>query len=74
MKKLPRIVLDYRCVQPVLRRNHTCVIPVSNLDAGCHMIRSVHMNNCLAAQIRFLLFKGPGSFKTIFKIGGNVDE
>ncbi len=29
---------------------------------------------CLAAKIRFLLFKGPGSFKTIFKIGGNVDE
>jgi len=38
------------------------------------MIRSVHINSCLAAQIRFLLFKGPGSFKTIFKIGGNVDE
>jgi hypothetical protein len=38
------------------------------------MIRSVHMNSCLAAQIRFLLFKGPGSFKKIYKIGGNVDE
>jgi hypothetical protein len=38
------------------------------------MIRSVHINSCLAAQIRFLLFKGPRSFKTIFKIGGNVDE
>ncbi len=38
------------------------------------MIRSVHINSCLAAQIRFLLFKGPGSFKTIFKTGGNVDE
>jgi hypothetical protein len=38
------------------------------------MIRSVHINSCLAAQIRFLLFKGPGSFKTILKIGGNVDE
>jgi hypothetical protein len=24
--------------------------------------------------MRFLLFKGPGSFKTISKIGGNVDE
>jgi hypothetical protein len=32
------------------------------------------MNSCLAAQISFLLFKGPGSFKTIFKIGENVDE
>jgi hypothetical protein len=30
MKKLLKIVLDYRCVQPVLRRNHTCVIPVLN--------------------------------------------
>jgi len=38
------------------------------------MIRSVHMNSCLAAQIRFMLFKGPGPFKKIFKIGGNVDE
>jgi hypothetical protein len=38
------------------------------------MIRSVHMNSCLAAQIRFMLFKGPGSFKKNFKIGGNVDE
>ncbi len=38
------------------------------------MIRSVHMISCIAAQIRFLLLKGPGSFKTIFKIGGNVDE
>jgi hypothetical protein len=37
------------------------------------MIRSIHMNS-LTAQIGFLLFKGPGSFKTIFKIGGNVDE
>jgi hypothetical protein len=38
------------------------------------MIRSEHIKSCLAAQIRFMLFKGPGSFKKIFKIGGNVDE
>jgi hypothetical protein len=38
------------------------------------MIRSEHMKSCLTAQIRFMLFKGPGSFKTNFKIGGNVDE
>jgi hypothetical protein len=38
------------------------------------MIRSVHMNSCLAAQLRFMLFKGPGSIKKNFKIGGNVDE
>ena len=38
------------------------------------MIRSEHMKSCLAAQIRFMLFKGPGPFKKIFKIGGNVDE
>jgi hypothetical protein len=38
------------------------------------MIRSVHMRSCLAAQIRFMLLKGPGSFKKKFKIGGNVDE
>ncbi len=38
------------------------------------MIRSEHMRSCLADQIRFMLFKGPGSFKKKFKIGGNVDE
>jgi hypothetical protein len=38
------------------------------------MIRSEHMKSCLAAQIHFMLFKGPGSLKIIFKIGGNVDE
>ena len=43
-------------------------------DAGGHMIRSEHMISCLTAQMRFLLFKGPGSFKKNVKIGGNVDE
>jgi hypothetical protein len=31
------------------------------------MIRSVHMNCCLTAQIHFMLFKGPGFFKFFFK-------
>jgi hypothetical protein len=31
------------------------------------MIRSEHMKSCLTAQICFLLFKGPGSFKKILK-------
>jgi hypothetical protein len=30
LKKVLRIVHDYRCIHPVLRKNHTCVIPVSN--------------------------------------------
>ncbi len=38
------------------------------------MIRSEHMKSCLTAQIRFMLFKGPGSLKKKIKIGGNVDE
>jgi hypothetical protein len=38
------------------------------------MIRSEHMKSCLTAQLRFMLFKGPGSFKKKFLIGGNVDE
>ncbi len=38
------------------------------------MIRSVHMNCCLTAQICFMLFKGPGSFNFFLKISGNVDE
>jgi hypothetical protein len=32
------------------------------------------MKSCLAAQKRFMLFKGPGCFKKKFKIGGNVEE
>jgi hypothetical protein len=32
------------------------------------------MKSCLTAQIRFMLFKGPGPFKNNFKIGGNIDE
>ena len=38
------------------------------------MIRSEHMKSCLAALIRFMLFKGPGFFKKKISIGGNVDE
>jgi hypothetical protein len=38
------------------------------------MIQSEHIKSCLTAQKRFLLFKGPGSFKKNFKIGGNVHE
>jgi hypothetical protein len=38
------------------------------------MIRSEHMKSCLTAQIRFLLFKGPGFFKKSKKVCGNVDE
>jgi hypothetical protein len=38
------------------------------------MIRSEHMNFCVAAEKRVMLFKGPGSFKNCFKIGGNVEE
>jgi hypothetical protein len=38
------------------------------------MIRSIHMKSCLASQIRFMLFKGLGSFKNFFKIRLNVDE
>jgi hypothetical protein len=29
IKKILRIVLDYRCILQVLRKNHTCVVPVS---------------------------------------------
>ncbi len=43
-------------------------------DPGGHMIRSEHIKCCLTSQIRFMRFKGPGSFKKFFKIGGNVDE
>jgi hypothetical protein len=32
------------------------------------------MKSCLAAQIRFMLFKGQGSFKNFFLIARNVEE
>jgi hypothetical protein len=32
------------------------------------------MKCCLAAENPFMLFKGPGSFKKMFKISGNVEE
>jgi hypothetical protein len=32
------------------------------------MIRSEHMKSGLVAQIRFMLFNGPGSFKKFFKM------
>ncbi len=38
------------------------------------MIRSEHMKSCLATQMCFMLFKGLGSSKFFFLIGGNVDE
>jgi hypothetical protein len=38
------------------------------------MIQSGHIESCLAAQKRFLLFKGPGYFKKSFLIGGNVED
>jgi hypothetical protein len=41
---------------------------------GIEFLTPVTMKSCLAALIRLMLFKGPGSFKKIFKIGGNVDE
>ncbi len=31
LKKVLRIVLDYRCIHTVLRKNQTCVVPVSNV-------------------------------------------
>jgi hypothetical protein len=69
-KNRPR--LSKYTLQPVSRKNQTYVLPVSNfLHRWPH--DPVRTQSCLAAQKRFLLFNGPGSFKTIFKIGGNVE-
>ncbi len=39
------------------------------------MIQKVYLkSNCLAAQRRFLKFKGPGFFKIILKIGGMIED
>jgi hypothetical protein len=56
-----------------LRKNDTCSSRYRIFDAGGHMIRSVHMNCRVAAQKRFLLFKGRGSYTNFFLIGGNVE-
>jgi hypothetical protein len=66
MKKLQRIVLDYRCVHPVSRKIMHMFSCNRTFDSGGHMIRSEHMKSCLDAQIGFMLFKGPGSFKKTF--------
>jgi hypothetical protein len=38
------------------------------------LIQSGSILSCLTAEKRFLLFKGPGSFKKKEKICGNVEE
>jgi hypothetical protein len=46
----------------------------SNVNAGRPLIQLRSLKSCYAAQNIFSFFKGPGSFKYLFKIGGNVDE
>ncbi len=59
-----RIVLDYWCIQPAWRKNHSCIYPRYRIfDAGEHLI----------PRKNILLFRGPGSFKTKFKIGETVE-
>jgi hypothetical protein len=65
MKKLQRIVLDYRCVHPVSRKIMHVFSRYRIFDPGGHMIRSEHMKSCLVAQIHFMLLKGP--LKKLFK-------
>jgi hypothetical protein len=66
MKKLQRIVLDYRCVHRVLRKIMHVFSRNQIFDPGGHMIWSEHMKSCFVTQIGFMLFKGPGSFKKTF--------
>jgi hypothetical protein len=66
MKKLQRIVPDYRYVHPVSRKIMHVFSRNRIFDRGGHMIRSENMKSCLVAQIRFMLFKEPGSFKKTF--------
>ncbi len=61
-------------VLPLLSRLRENTLRYRIFDPGGHMIRSVHMNCCLTAQISFMHFKGPGSFKIFFKICENIDE
>jgi hypothetical protein len=68
------MVLDYQCI-PRCREK---IIHVSSryriFDPGGHTIHSEHKKSFLTAQIRSMLFKGPGVLKKIFLIGGNADE
>ncbi len=48
--------------------------PPSCFCSVCTLIQSGSTLSCLSAQKRFLLLKGPGSFKYFFLIGRNVDE
>jgi hypothetical protein len=46
---------------------------VSNFDAGGQMLRSQHMNSCLAAQKTFFVVYRTGVLQKIFQIGGIVE-
>jgi hypothetical protein len=60
------------CTPSIEKKLYMCLPAIEFLTPD--LIRSEHMKSCLAAQIRFMLFKGLGSFKNFFKIGGYVDE
>ncbi len=76
--KLPAHSLEIKIagdVLPLSSRQRENTLRYRIFDPGGHMIfRSVHMNCCLIAQIRFMHFKGPGSFKIFFLICENIDE
>jgi hypothetical protein len=54
------------------KKSYMCRPGIEFFYANGHMIQSVHMNSCLGTWKRFLLCKGPGSFKFFFQISRNV--
>ena len=50
---LTRIILDYTCVQPVSRKTNNVATRYRVFCTGGHMIKSEHMNCCVAAEKRF---------------------
>ncbi len=62
------------CTTSVEKKSYTCHPGIEFLTPVATWSGQYTWIVVLASQIRFLLFKGPWSFKTIFKIHVNVDE
>ncbi len=69
---------DLLCLQPLSksyrRKSKLGHTAIEFFCSGRHMIETCPKLSCLTALIRFLLFKGLGSFKKSFKKCGNVEE
>ncbi len=75
----PAIFIPLKCVNQIFLNISRYQVDSGKIHYGIKFLAPVatwfdqYTWSCLTAQIRFILFKGPGYFN-IFKISGNVDE